>query len=89
MSSTKYYTYPTDLTRTQWKKLRPLLPPPKSGPQLPGRPIVDRRLVINGILYFNKTGCQWRMIPKEYRPWSTVYGYFNAWSREGVWDTPS
>ena len=87
MSKSKYQVYPTDLSRRQWKRLLPLLPKARSGPQLPGRPIVDRRLVINGLLYLNKTGCQWRMLPKEYGSWNTVYGYFNTWSSDGVWET--
>jgi putative transposase len=51
----------------------------------PGRPLKDRRQVINGILYVTKTGCQWRMLPKEFGCWNTVYGYFNRWSKQGLW----
>ena len=39
----------------------------------------------NGILYLNKTGCQWRLVPKECGHWSTIYGYFKRWRRDGVW----
>jgi putative transposase len=46
---------------------------------------MDLRRVINGIFYVNKTGCQWRMLPKEFGPWETVYGYFCRWRRAGVW----
>jgi putative transposase len=46
---------------------------------------MDLRRVINGIFYINKTGCQWRMLPKECGPWETVYGYFRRWRRAGVW----
>jgi putative transposase len=42
--------------------------------------------VVNGILYVNKTGCQWRMLPKDLGPWETVYGYFRRWRRAGVWE---
>jgi putative transposase len=42
--------------------------------------------VVNGILYVNKTGCQWRMLPKDFGPWETVYGYFRRWRRAGVWE---
>jgi putative transposase len=42
--------------------------------------------VVNGILYVNKTGCQWRMLPKDFGPWETVYGYFRCWRRAGVWE---
>jgi len=41
--------------------------------------------VINGILYVNKTGCQWRMLPKDFGPWETVYGLLRRWRRAGVW----
>lgn len=77
--------YPTDLTDQQWQRLQPLLPPPKWHPGGPGRPPCDQRQVINGILYLTKSGCQWRMLPKEFGRWKTVYGYFNRWSRQGVW----
>lgn len=78
-------TYPTDLTEAQWQLLQPLLPRPKKQPGGPGRPPVDRRRVVNAILYVNKTGCQWRMLPKAYGHWNTVYHYFSAWSRAEVW----
>jgi transposase len=42
--------------------------------------------VVNGILYVNKTGCQWRILPKDFGPWETVYGYFRRWRRAGVWE---
>jgi len=41
--------------------------------------------VINGILYLLKTGCQWRMLPREFGKWTTIYGYFKRWRRDGVW----
>jgi putative transposase len=43
------------------------------------------RRVIDGILYVTKTGCQWRMLPKDFGCWSTVYGYFYRFKRGGVW----
>ena len=77
--------YPTDLTDPQWEILQPLLPPPKWRRGGPGRPPCSRRRVINGTLYVTKTGCQWRMLPPSFGRWKTVYGYFNTWSRAGVW----
>jgi len=77
--------YPTDLTDEERELLAPMLPPPKSGNGNPGRPAADLRTVINGMLYVNKGGCQWRMMPKNFGSWSTVYGYFNRWSASGVW----
>ena len=78
--------YPTDLTDNQWEVLSPLLPAYKWQSGKRGRPPVDRRMVVNGILYVVKTGCQWRMMPKEFGAWETVYGYFNSWSEDGIWE---
>lgn len=77
--------YPTDLTDSQWELLKELLPAPRSGPGKAGRPTLNLRQVVNGILYVNKTGCQWRMLPKEYGNWNSVYKYFSNWRKEGVW----
>ncbi len=77
--------YPTDLTDKQWEILQPLFPAPKWQPGGPGCPPCDRRTVVNGIVYATKTGCQWRMLPYEFGCWQTVYGYFNRWSRQGIW----
>ena len=77
-------TYPSDLTNDQWNVLEPLLPPtPTDGL---GRPReVDLREVINAILYINRTGCQWDMLPHDLLPKSTVYGYFAQWRDDGTW----
>jgi putative transposase len=74
--------YPTDLTDAQWAILEPLVPPSKHG----GRPrTVDIREVINTILYLNRTGCQWDMLPHDLLPKSTVYEYFSQWRDDGTW----
>jgi putative transposase len=74
--------YPTDLTDEQWSVLEMALPPAKRI----GRPrSVDLREVINALLYFTRTGCQWRMLPHDFPPKSTVYEYFQAWSADGTW----
>jgi putative transposase len=77
--------YPTDLTDEPWELLQPLLPerPWRSGG--PGRPPGDVRRTLNGILSLNKTGCQWRLVPKACGHWNTIYGYFKRWRRDGVW----
>ena len=77
--------YPTDVSDAQWEVLQLVLPLPTWHPGGPGRKPRDRRRVINGIFYINKTGCQWRMLPTEFGPWETVYGYFRRWRRAGVW----
>lgn len=74
-------TYPSDLTDEQWSILEPLIPSCKHG----GRQReVDIRRVVNGILYRNKSGCQWRMLPKDFPPWGTVYYYFAMWRDDGT-----
>lgn len=74
--------YPSDLTNEQWQLIRPLLPPPSCV----GRPReVSRRQVINAILYVNRTGCQWRQLPRDFPKWRTVYDLFWHWRLHGVW----
>jgi putative transposase len=74
--------YPSDLTRTQWKRLKRLLPAAKPG----GRPrSVDLRQVLNGIFYILRGGCAWRMMPHDFPPWSTCYDYFYKWRNDGTW----
>lgn len=79
------YQYPTDLSDDQWAFLQPYLPESTWQPGGRGRPPCDLRCVINGILYLNKTGCQWRMIPKDFGNWSTIYNYFKRWRQQGLW----
>ena len=74
--------YPSDMSDAQWDIIAPLIPPAQSG----GRPRkVQTRQIINGILYRVRGGCAGRMLPKEYGPWQTVYGYFRLLRRTGVW----
>jgi putative transposase len=82
-SATNHYA--TDLSDEPWAILEPLLPEQKWHPGGPGRPPCDVRQVINASFYVNKTGCQWRMLPKDFDPWNTVYGYFWRWRRGGRW----
>ena len=75
--------YPTDLTDEQWQALSSLIPPAKPG----GRPrSVDMRQVLNGLFYLARTGCAWRMLPKEYPPKDTVYYYFKTFRQDGTWE---
>ncbi len=74
--------YPSELSDREWVILAPLLPPAKPG----GRPrTVDLRIILNGIFYVLRGGCQWRMLPRQYGPWSTVYAYFRTWRLSGTW----
>src|SRR5919206_3943155 len=77
--------YPSDLTDEQWAIVEPLLPPAKQSPR-GGRPRqVDMREVLNTLLYLNRSGCQWDMLPHDLLPKSTVYDYFAQWRDEGTW----
>jgi transposase len=76
-------SYPSDLTDQQWAILEPLIPPAKPG----GRPrSVDMREVINAIFYVDRTGCQWRALPHDFPPWSTVWSYFRTWRNNSTWE---
>src|SRR5436305_3854252 len=73
-------TYPSDLTDEQWSVVEPLLPPSHGGRP----PEVDFPAMLNGIFYRNRSSCQWRMLPREYGPWQTVYYWFARWRRAGT-----
>jgi putative transposase len=74
--------YPSDLTDREWVLIAPLLPPTKPG----GRPrTTDLRAVVEALLYLASSGCQWRMLPKDFPPVSTVQGYFYDWHDRGLW----
>ena len=78
-------TYPSDLTEEQFALIQPLLPPPKSDKVKGGRPVeVDLHRMLNGIMYLIRTGSQWRMLPKEFGPWSTVHHYYRQYRRDGT-----
>ena len=73
--------YASDLTDAEWALIEPLMPAPASR----GRPREVRlRRVVEAILYMASTGCQWRQLPREFAPCSTVQGYFYRWSRNGT-----
>lgn len=77
-------SYPSDLTDEQWALLEPHLPAPPGG----GRPVkTDLRDVIDAIFYILRTGCQWRYLPKDFPPKSTVWRYFNQWRHDGTLDS--
>lgn len=75
--------YPTDLSDAEWQILEPLIPAAKPG----GRPPKwSRRLILDGIFYVLRSGCQWRLLPREFPPWRTVYHYFRLWRLDGTWE---
>jgi transposase len=75
--------YPSDLTDEEWALIEPLIPPAKRGG---GKRTVVMRDVVNGLMYVLSTGCQWRAIPKDLPPRSTVHGYFDLWNWDGTLD---
>ena len=75
--------YPSDVTDEEWALVEPLIPPAKRGGN---RRHVVVREVINGLMYILSTGCQWRAIPTDLPPRSTLYDYFDLWSWDGTLD---
>jgi transposase len=73
--------YPSNLTDREWALIAPLIPPAKSGGN---RRHVDEREVVNGLMYILSTGCQWRAIPKDLPPRSTLHDYFDLWTYDGT-----
>lgn len=75
--------YPSDLKDKEWLMIREYF----EQRRIFGRPLShDRRMIVNAIFYITKSGCQWRMLPKDFPPWQTVYDYFKRWSIEGTWE---
>jgi transposase len=73
--------YPSDLTDEEWDLVEPLIPPGRSGG---GKRTVIMREVVNGLMYILSTGCQWRAVPKDLPPKSTIYEYFDLWTYDGT-----
>jgi putative transposase len=76
--------YPSDVTEAQWDVIEPHIPPEPGG----GRPReTDMRDVLDAVFYILRTGCQWRYLPADFPPKSTVWRYFDEWRRDGTLDT--
>jgi transposase len=75
--------YPSDLTDEEWALAEPLIPPGKPGG---GKRTVDMRAVVNSVMYILSTGCQWRYLPKDLPPRSTVHDYLSLWAWDGTLD---
>ena len=73
--------YPSDLTDEEWALIEPLIPPAKRGG---GKRTAVMREVVNGLMYVLSTGCQWRALPKDLPPRSTVHGYLDLWNWDGT-----
>jgi transposase len=75
--------YPSDVTDAQWAHIAPLIPLARRGGN---RRHSDERELVNGLMYVRSTGCQWRAIPKDLPPRSTLHDYFDLWSYDGTLD---
>jgi transposase len=73
--------YPSDLSDEEWALVEPLIPPGKPGG---GKRTVVMRNVVDGVMYILSTGCQWRAIPKDLPPRSTLFDYLDLWSWDGT-----
>lgn len=78
-------TYPTDLHCSEWELIAGLFPE-DNAPRPGRRNKWPKWLIVNGIFYVARTGCQWRMLPSNFPSWSTVYGYFWRWVNCGLWE---
>ena len=75
--------YPSDVTDEEWALVAPLIPPGRRGGN---KRTVNLHEIVNGLMYILSTGCQWRAIPKDLPPRSTLFDYFDLWSRDGTLD---
>jgi putative transposase len=77
--------YPTDLSDSEWACLKPYLPTPKKRGR--GRPIVHSpRKILNAVFYLLKSGCPWRLLPRDFPPWESVYHWFRKWRIDGTFE---
>jgi transposase len=73
--------YPSDVTEEEWAVIAPLIPPARRGGR---KRSVNIREVFNGVLYLLSTGCQWRAVPKDLPPRSTLFHYLAGWEADGT-----
>jgi transposase len=75
--------YPTDLSDAEFRHIEPHLPVDSQR----GRArIHGLRDGLNGVFYVLKSGCPWRLLPRDFPPWKTVYHWFRAWRIDGTWE---
>ena len=77
--------YSTDLSDRQWEIIAPMLPVAKSETSRGRKQTVELGEVVNSILYGRRSGCAWELLPHDFPPAKTVYGYFRKWQKQGVW----
>jgi putative transposase len=75
--------YPTDLSDDEWRCIGPHLP----GPTGRGRPrLHGLRTILDAVFYVLKSGCPWRLLPRDFPPWKSVYDWFRRWRIDGTWE---
>jgi putative transposase len=75
--------YPTDLSDNEWRCIGPHLPEPTGQ----GRPrLHGLRAILDAVFYVLKSGCPWRLLPRDFPPWKTVYDWFRRWRLDGTWE---
>ncbi len=75
--------YDSDLSEEEWQLIKHHFEPEDNRGIKPKH---AKRDIVNGIFYINKTGAQWRLLPKDFPPWTTVYDHYSPWNRRGVWE---
>lgn len=75
--------YPSSLIDEQWNDIEDLVPKFAGFGRPPEH---SRRHIVNAIFYIVRSGCAWRLLPHDFAPWQTVYGYFRRWKIQGVWE---
>ncbi|MFD7233332.1 transposase [Streptomyces sp. NPDC059881] len=83
--------YPSDLSDARWELVQPVLTAWRAerrgrGLDIARPPDHDLRILLDAVLYVNRTSIPWRYLPHDYPPWPTVYAYFAHWQEEGVFD---
>ncbi len=69
--------YPTDVNDAEWERIKPLLPHAERKRKH------SLREVVNALFYQVRGGASWRMLPHDFPPWETVYGFFDRWKKPG------
>jgi putative transposase len=81
--SSVLHPYPSDISEEEWRILTPLIPSAKPGDRPRKWPMHKN---VNGVFYVVRTGCQWRLLPHDLHPWSTVHHYLRLWRLDGTWE---
>jgi transposase len=70
------------MTDARWLHIMPHLPPQKPAT---GRPALDHRRMVEGMLWVMRSGTAWRFLPPQFGPWQTIYSRYQRWCKDGIW----